>query len=129
MFIKLRYFILNISITGKHHHSSAHNGFAPDDDGNHISVEVFQHILDRQFGLQKCKNPRKLVSSFVSQHMPDLFQEKEFKMGKINKIFCSKWLDDKQVVLGTKCNKVGTVYKALYNLTLNINNGRSFIAE
>lgn len=46
------------------------------------------------------------LPDFVSQHLPATLVEKEFDFGTMNKIFASKWLNDDQVVVGTKCNKV-----------------------
>ena len=50
--------------------------------------------------------PRETIGNFLSGYMPSLFQEKEYNIRKINKVFASQWLSDKQVVIGTKCNKV-----------------------
>lgn len=50
--------------------------------------------------------PNKVLKSYVTRRLPQVFRAKEFKMGTIDKIFASHWLDDKNVVYGTKCNKV-----------------------
>ena len=34
------------------------------------------------------------------------FKERVITMGEMNKIFCSQWLNDHQIVFGTKCNRV-----------------------
>ena len=34
------------------------------------------------------------------------FREHTIKLGEMNKIFCSQWLNNRQIVFGSKCNKV-----------------------
>ena len=77
------------------------------------SREIFLYTQKRQLGFVQ---PSTVVNDYVSQRMPLLLSEKEFKMGKIDKIFTSQWLNHKQVVFGTKCNKVST-----YSDILNMN--------
>ena len=67
------------------------------------SREIFLYTQKRQLGFVR---PSTVVNDYVSQRMPLLLREREFKMGKIDKIFTSQWLNHKQVVFGTKCNKV-----------------------
>jgi WD repeat-containing protein 40A len=71
----------------------------------HPNKETFHHIFNRQLS-GKCINAQKIVNDYVSHQAPGLMKEKEYDLGNNNKVFASKWLDDKQVVFGTKCNKV-----------------------
>ena len=70
-----------------------------------MSTEIFRYTHDRQVGQFK-GNPKPLVSGYISKQIPNLFSEREYQLGSINKVFASQWLSDRQVVYGTKCNKV-----------------------
>ncbi|XP_028399193.1 DDB1- and CUL4-associated factor 12-like [Dendronephthya gigantea] len=50
--------------------------------------------------------PNKVLKSYVTRRLPHVFRAKDFTMGTIDKIFASHWLDDRNVVYGTKCNKL-----------------------
>ncbi|XP_013378753.1 DDB1- and CUL4-associated factor 12 [Lingula anatina] len=68
-------------------------------------MDIFRYTQYRPMGLYK-GNPDNLTNRFLAQQMPGLFQEKEYNLGTINKVFTSQWLSDRQVVVGTKCNKI-----------------------
>ena len=69
------------------------------------SMTSFQYLQRRQYGPVNI-DPSALYAGVVAAHLPGKLMEQEFKLGTMNKIFASKWLNDKQVVFGTKCNQV-----------------------
>ncbi|XP_052277575.1 DDB1- and CUL4-associated factor 12-like isoform X9 [Dreissena polymorpha] len=73
-----------------------------------IPTQLFKYTLRRETGTAYVSDShaQNLVDDYVSQLMPQLFREKEFRLGQINKVFSAKWLNHKQVVFGTKCNKL-----------------------
>ncbi len=51
---------------------------------------------------------RTVDASYASRHIltHDMFKETPINLGNINKVFCSQWLNNKQILFGTKCNKL-----------------------
>ena len=47
------------------------------------------------------------VDNFTRK-LPQILKEKEYNLSKsqVNKVFCAQWLDERRVLMGTKCNKV-----------------------
>lgn len=69
------------------------------------SYNFIDYVRSREMGMQE----RRSVSyDFPSRHIlsHEMFKEHPIALNNINKIFCSQWLSDRQVVFGTKCNKV-----------------------
>ncbi|XP_067665044.1 DDB1- and CUL4-associated factor 12-like [Haliotis asinina] len=70
-----------------------------------LPKEAFFYTQRRQYGLGKHVS-QGIFSDYLAEQIPCLLQEREYKLGSINKIFAAKWLSDKQVVFGTKCNQL-----------------------
>lgn len=102
----------------RHSHSSGSTRYVPQ-ESDPPPFEIFKHVFRRQYGHFQ-PYPKKVTSEYVSRHLPGMLKERQFNLGRINKIFAASWISDKQVVYGTKCNKVGnqsSTYPVFLNLT------------
>lgn len=69
-------------------------------------LSLFNHVLKREiYGLND-RLVRCVVAKHLSTAMPTILKESSLNMGEVNKIFAAQWINDRQVVVGTKCNKV-----------------------
>ncbi|KAK3927784.1 DDB1- and CUL4-associated factor 12 [Frankliniella fusca] len=70
------------------------------------SHSFIDYLHSRETGM---KEIRSVVNYYGQRHILTQEKFKEhpiMKLGNINKVFCSQWLSDRQVVFGTKCNKL-----------------------
>ena len=96
-------------------------GFQPKSDK--LSCNFVDCLGAREMGLPSVGGNRffseRLSSEYGTRHMLSngMMKETSIYMPSMDKIFCSKWLSHRQVVFGTKCNKVSFhfIYKTVSN--------------
>lgn len=79
------------------------------------SYNFVDYVRSREFNLNE---QRQISKSYASRHilMHDMYKETPISLGNINKVFCSQWLSNRQIVFGTKCNKV-----CIWSIVINFN--------
>lgn len=72
-----------------------------------ISNSFVDLVSQRSLGFERHGRFR-VNPEYGTRHLltNDNFREHTIKLGEMNKIFCSQWLNTRQIVFGSKCNKV-----------------------
>ena len=80
--------------------------------GEKLSCNFADCLSARELGLPRIGGsryfPQRLSSEYSTRHMlaNNMMKETPVYVPNMDKVFCSKWLSHRQVVFGTKCNKV-----------------------
>lgn len=77
-----------------------------------FSCNFVDCVVGRELGLPRIGGnryfPQRLSSEYGTRHIltNNMMKETSILMPGMDKVFCSKWLSHRQVVFGTKCNKL-----------------------
>lgn len=66
---------------------------------------MFKYLVSREIDVNS-KFEDSSKEAYSARHLPIVLKERETKVGEIDKIFSSIWLDYNNVICGTKCNTV-----------------------
>jgi len=82
-----------------------------EDPGDDVSFNFVDCIANRERGCDRKFQTQRLTSEYATRHILSNGMLKEYPVvlgdnNEMSKVFCSQWLSYKQVIFGTKCNKL-----------------------
>ncbi|XP_005000123.1 DDB1- and CUL4-associated factor 12-like protein 2 [Cavia porcellus] len=72
--------------------------------GSRSLVHYLQHRALGMRGRPSLQGVRGQMGCRLASQLPELLTERRLHLGAVDKVFSSQWLNDRQVVCGTKCN-------------------------
>ena len=81
------------------------------------SEQMFDYLVSRET-TANAKLADSTREAYSARHLPTVLRERETRVGELDKIFSSAWLDCNNVICGTKCNTVSDgllVFKPVVN--------------
>lgn len=78
----------------------------------HSSYNLVDYIRSREYGMREHRSLNKnKFTTHLLRH--ELLRERPIRLGLMDKVLCSQWLDNTQIIFGTRCNKVSTFHEII----------------